>query len=454
MAEKVGLGMDPDSVARPSPSQLESERPPCKKSQQGEDSCTLHGMLFWVYFQDQSVEEEYLMERFTKARSFVITYCVGIVVLTAAHSIAFPEARAGDAVGIAANLGLLGIRLGLQLMTKHGSLEEHFAPTVFSYCWCTVVSLAVVGQAVAQCSGKTVMQDLDVPSTICLAAIWVLAVVYFNLIAIASTPRWLMLACVIVAHASFDPPASVLGRPYEGIVMGSAVLLGEALGQMLDRHLRLMFVRRHCLAERCGAGMASARGAQPRAESAPATVPSPWSSHRPPAVTQPTLVGTIWTRFHDPQLEAEFTLERFAAGCPLVIAAGFSSMLINAVHNAAFPEAFEGNSISLGMHALMVIYRLALQRMNDRALARKLFEGLLCALVVMVLFYMKAAQSASILGVQNRQGMLLSTGTWMLSFVYFTLVGITRQSRLFILAFVSFMHVFVYATLVRACARA
>ena len=378
-------------------------------------------------FADSAIEREYACSRFTAAYNLVIAYCIGISVLTMVHAFVFPEARAGDAIGIATNLVVLAIRVALQQMQ-----DSYRAYQLFSYFWCSLIALAVGGQAVAQRS-QPIMSGLSLASLTGLATIWIMACMYFNMIALAHTPRQLMLASVSCAHASFDPPASVLGRPYEGLFMMLALIVGEALGQKLDGQSRAMFAQRFT---------ASTRRPQPAApEKSYGETKQDATSAQPASLA---LVGVIWTAFEDPALEHDFSIDRFSNAYPHVVACCLSLVVVSGVHAFAFPTARVGDLISVGFSLVMLAYRTMLQYVvADRRLAQRLFSGLLLAMVVFAMLAIKALQIKGQIdpGGLSGTGALFAAGSWLLTAFYFTLVGIPHTPRLMILCFVAVMCV-------------
>ena len=107
------------------------------------------------------------------------------------------------------------------------------------------------------------MNGLSLTSLTGLATIWIMACMYFNIIALAHTPRQLMLACVSCAHASFDPPASVLGRPYEGLFMmlanGRAVRCRLVAAGPCTRDVHILPLRQRLECSCCPASRICAR---------------------------------------------------------------------------------------------------------------------------------------------------------------------------------------------------
>ena len=382
---------------------------------------------FQPTFADPAVEREYACSRFASSYNLVIAYCIGISVLTLVHAFAFPEARTGDAVGFATNLVVLTIRVALQQMQ-----DSYRAYQLFSYFWCSLIALAVGGQAVAQRS-QPIMSGLSLASLTGLATIWIMACMYFNMIALAHTPRQLMLASVSCAHASFDPAASVLGRPYEGLFMMLALIVGEALGQKLDGQSRAMFAQRFT---------ASMRRPQPAApEKSYGETKQDATSAQPASLA---LVGVIWTAFEDPALEHDFSIDRFSNAYPHVVACCLSLVVVSGVHAFAFPTARVGDLISVGFSLVMLAYRTMLQYVvADRRLAQRLFSGLLLAMVVFAMLAIKALQIKGQIdpGGLSGTGALFAAGSWLLTAFYFTLVGVPHTPRLMILCFVAVMCV-------------
>ena len=386
-------------------------------------------------FADSAIEREYACSRFTAAYNLVIAYCIGISVLTMVHAFVFPEARAGDAIGIATNLVVLAIRVALQQMQ-----DSYRAYQLFSYFWCGLIALAVGSQAVAQRS-MPIMNGLSLTSLTGLATIWIMACMYFNIIALAHTPRQLMLACVSCAHASFDPPASVLGRPYEGLFMMLALIVGEAMGQKLDGQSRRMFAQRFASSTRqpqlagpeksCGEAKSPSsdqRGGLPLLTSA-----------KPPSLA---LVGVIWTAFEDAVLEHDFSIDRFSNAYPHVVACCLSLIVVSGVHSFAFPAARVGDLIAIGLSVLMLVYRTMLQFLvTDRRLAQRLFYSLLSVMVIISLLVIKALQVKRQIdpGGLSGTGALFAAGSWLLAAFYFTLTGVPHAPRLIILCFVAAM---------------
>ena len=386
-------------------------------------------------FADSAIEREYACSRFTAAYNLVIAYCIGISVLTMVHAFVFPEARAGDAIGIATNLVVLAIRVALQQMQ-----DSYRAYQLFSYFWCGLIALAVGSQAVAQRS-MPIMNGLSLTSLTGLATIWIMACMYFNIIALAHTPRQLMLACVSCAHASFDPPASVLGRPYEGLFMMLALIVGEAMGQKLDGQSRRMFAQRFASSTRqpqlagpeksCGEAKSPSsdqRGGLPLLTSA-----------KPPSLA---LVGVIWTAFEDAVLEHDFSIDRFSNAYPHVVACCLSLIVVSGVHSFAFPAARVGDLIAIGLSVLMLVYRTMLQFLvTDRRLAQRLFYSLLSVMVIISLLVIKALQVKRQIdpGGLSGTGALFAAGSWLLAAFYFTLTGVPHAPRFIILCFVAAM---------------
>ena len=386
-------------------------------------------------FADSAIEREYACSRFAAAYNLVIAYCIGISVLTMVHAFGFPEARAGDAIGIATNLVVLAIRVALQQMQ-----DSYRAYQLFSYFWCGLIALAVGSQAVAQRS-MPIMNGLSLTSLTGLATIWIMACMYFNIIALAHTPRQLMLACVSCAHASFDPPASVLGRPYEGLFMMFALIVGEAMGQKLDGQSRRMFAQRFASSTRqpqlagpeksCGEAKSPSsdqRGGLPLLTSA-----------KPPSLA---LVGVIWTAFEDAVLEHDFSIDRFSNAYPHVVACCLSLIVVSGVHSFAFPAARVGDLIAIGLSVLMLVYRTMLQFLvTDRRLAQRLFYSLLSVMVIISLLVIKALQVKRQIdpGGLSGTGALFAAGSWLLAAFYFTLTGVPHAPRFIILCFVAAM---------------
>ena len=390
---------------------------------------------FQTTFADSAIEREYACSRFAAAYNLVIAYCIGISVLTMVHAFVFPEARAGDAIGIATNLVVLAIRVALQQMQ-----DSYRAYQLFSYFWCGLIALAVGSQAVAQRS-MPIMNGLSLTSLTGLATIWIMACMYFNIIALAHTPRQLMLACVSCAHASFDPPASVLGRPYEGLFMMLALIVGEAMGQKLDGQSRRMFAQRFASSTRqpqlagpeksCGEAKSPSsdqRGGLPLLTSA-----------KPPSLA---LVGVIWTAFEDAVLEHDFSIDRFSNAYPHVVACCLSLIVVSGVHSFAFPAARVGDLIAIGLSVLMLVYRTMLQFLvTDRRLAQRLFYSLLSVMVIISLLVIKALQVKRQIdpGGLSGTGALFAAGSWLLAAFYFTLTGVPHAPRFIILCFVAAM---------------
>ena len=386
-------------------------------------------------FADSAIEREYACSRFTAAYNLVIAYCIGISVLTMVHAFVFPEARAGDAIGIATNLVVLAIRVALQQMQ-----DSYRAYQLFSYFWCGLIALAVGSQAVAQRS-MPIMNGLSLTSLTGLATIWIMACMYFNIIALAHTPRQLMLACVSCAHASFDPPASVLGRPYEGLFMMLALIVGEAMGQKLDGQSRRMFAQRFASSTR------QSQLAAPEKSCGEAKSPSSdqrgglplLTSAKPPSLA---LVGVIWTAFEDAVLEHDFSIDRFSNAYPHVVACCLSLIVVSGVHSFAFPAARVGDLIAIGLSVLMLVYRTMLQFLvTDRRLAQRLFYSLLSVMVIISLLVIKALQVKRQIdpGGLSGTGALFAAGSWLLAAFYFTLTGVPHAPRFIILCFVAAM---------------
>ena len=308
--------------------------------------------------------------------------------------------------------------------------DSYRAYQLFSYFWCGLIALAVGSQAVAQRS-MPIMNGLSLTSLTGLATIWIMACMYFNIIALAHTPRQLMLACVSCAHASFDPPASVLGRPYEGLFMMLALIVGEAMGQKLDGQSRRMFAQRFASSTRqpqlagpeksCGEAkspLSDQRGGLPLLTSA-----------KPPSLA---LVGVIWTAFEDAVLEHDFSIDRFSNAYPHVVACCLSLIVVSGVHSFAFPAARVGDLIAIGLSVLMLVYRTMLQFLvTDRRLAQRLFYSLLSVMVIISLLVIKALQVKRQIdpGGLSGTGALFAAGSWLLAAFYFTLTGVPCAQR-------------------------
>ena len=82
-------------------------------------------------FADTVFEQQYIAERFTRVYPLVTAYCVGMSVSCVLHTIAFPEALVGDAIGATLHIVLF---LHRAILERH--LEDCYrANLLFSYSW-------------------------------------------------------------------------------------------------------------------------------------------------------------------------------------------------------------------------------------------------------------------------------------------------------------------------------
>jgi len=181
---------------------------------------------------------------------------------------------------------------------------------------------------------------------------------YLRRSSITASSRLVSLALNGLGFAAL-PAMTPLGRPAEPLCLGGALMLGEALGYLLERRMRLAFL-----------GHAAAP-----------PPPPPAAAFRSAAVSLSELQP--WTlRFVDPTLEERFTSAAFQASRRPFLAFWWVCMVVVTALGALCPRLQSAMAIVFSGVALFIAARLWADRPNsDQQRARVLFGRVLLAAV-------------------------------------------------------------------------
>ena len=196
-------------------------------------------------FSDAAKERAYNTQRFQEAYSTVVWFCSACSLLNVLRAIAFPELFTGCLSAVAVCAIMLLSRVAL-----HRLADQQLAQRVFSWVMACTVALACAAVVTGHIYRKRTSPGTEPASA---NAIYFLALVgflfqlYFALIAIPFVPRLLALgvaASITPVVALLASPVSVLGQPYELLVIGSGLVLSELVAYPLERRSRRTFLTR------------------------------------------------------------------------------------------------------------------------------------------------------------------------------------------------------------------
>ena len=112
----------------------------------------------------------------------------------------------------------------------------------FSWAWCIEFALwwflqFVMSQRAPFVTGLSVILFGG------LCGMYLLLAYFQRFMGIKTVPRLVVLGCSAALHVFMDTPASVIGKPGEGMCVIAALLVGELIGHPIEMHRRLVFVQ-------------------------------------------------------------------------------------------------------------------------------------------------------------------------------------------------------------------
>ena len=186
-----------------------------------------------------------------------------------------------------------------------------------------------------------------------MTLLWFLVAVYLRCSAVDITYRFPFLLVANVMMISV-PPLSSLGHPAEQLCLFLAILLGEATGYHLERHMRLAYV--------------------PRAAPIPAEAVRACRDvgHVPDSIPPAMLPWTL--TFTDAALERSYTERAFRYTCrPLCAFCAVVVLLHGMLATVSDPSMIAILGSSAAISSLVLAARLWLDRMHNQQRARTLF---------------------------------------------------------------------------------
>ena len=182
------------------------------------------------------VDDEQLLfasasERFVFYQPLVILYCCAQSAFYSILAVSFPELRSACAAVVAGHVVLLVVRVSL-----HRIADQDRARVMFSAAW-VMAYMIVDGSLCFAHQVGALPTGLSFECMVGVLALQMLQGFYMRLVAIQSRAVLAASACNVILWATLPTPWSVIGSPWEAILVGAGHALGELLARLFTLNL-------------------------------------------------------------------------------------------------------------------------------------------------------------------------------------------------------------------------
>ena len=288
-------------------------------------------------FTDAAVEARYATIKFTSTYMPFVTFLGAVILLTTLMAVVEPSNIDRHAGSSLVSTALMCGRVYL-----HQLEDQQRARRLFGRA--AVVTAAATAAWLPQAQPP---EPISGSVMIAGAVLWCMIPAYLRHIALFFEHHLVYLLVIITGYL-FKPPFSELGWFAETILIVGALVLGEIMGYLIERHMRLSYLE--------------------RASEAPSAAPPP-----DPASTNTTLVHPWSLEFTNAAAEANYAAAKFAATyMPFVLFLGalFVVLILMVIADARFFEIFAPCTTLL---TLPISVRVWAHKLDDQQRARLLF---------------------------------------------------------------------------------